>query len=136
MLAYIMVGAKNIKRAAKFYNAALAPLGLVQTGMEDRYVGYGPKNAPAKSQFYVTKPYNKKPATFGNGTMIAFTAKSRKAVDGFYAAFFPGQLSRTLSKSFIWRVRPIRKGLLILPAAGMCAARKTNWSCFGRGSDE
>jgi catechol 2,3-dioxygenase-like lactoylglutathione lyase family enzyme len=86
MLAYIMVGAKNIKRAAKFYDAALAPLGLVQTGMEDRYVGYGPKNAPAKSQFYVTKPYNKKPATFGNGTMIAFTAKSRKAVDGFYAA--------------------------------------------------
>ena len=86
MLAYIMVGAKNIKRAAKFYDAALAPLGLVQTGMEDRYVGYGPKNAPAKSQFYVTKPYNKKPATFGNGTMIAFTAKTKKAVDGFYAA--------------------------------------------------
>jgi catechol 2,3-dioxygenase-like lactoylglutathione lyase family enzyme len=86
MLAYIMVGAKNIKRAAKFYDAALAPLGLVQTGMEDRYAGYGPKNAPAKTQFYVTKPYNKKPATFGNGTMIAFAAKSKKAVDGFYAA--------------------------------------------------
>ncbi len=86
MLAYLMVGTNNVKRAAKFYDAALAPLGLVQTGMEGRYVGYGPKNAPAKSQFYVTKPYNKKPATFGNGTMIAFTAKSRKAVDGFYAA--------------------------------------------------
>lgn len=86
MLAYIMVGTNNVKRAAKFYNAALAPLGLVQTGSDNRYVGYGPKNAPKKSQFYVTKPYNKKLATFGNGTMISLVAKSRRAVDEFHAA--------------------------------------------------
>jgi hypothetical protein len=29
MLAYVMVGTNNVKRAAKFYDAALAPLGLV-----------------------------------------------------------------------------------------------------------
>ena len=86
MLAYVMVGSSNLKRSARFYDAALAPLGLVQTGGTDRYIGYGPKNAPKKSQFYVTKPYNKKPATFGNGTMISLVAKSRKAVDGFHAA--------------------------------------------------
>ena len=86
MLAYVMVGSSNLKRSAKFYDAALAPLGLVQTGGTDRYIGYGPKSAPKKSQFYVTKPYNKKPATFGNGTMISLAAKSRKAVDGFHAA--------------------------------------------------
>jgi catechol 2,3-dioxygenase-like lactoylglutathione lyase family enzyme len=86
MLAYIMVGSNNVKKAAKFYDAALAPLGLVQTGSDSRYVGYGPKTAPSKSQFYVTKPYNKKAATFGNGTMISLVAKSRKAVDGFHAA--------------------------------------------------
>ena len=86
MLAYIMVGSSNIKRSAKFYDAALAPLGLVQTGGNKNYVGYGPKNAPQKAQFYVTKPYNKKAATFGNGTMIALAAKTRKAVDGFHAA--------------------------------------------------
>ena len=86
MLAYVMVGSSNLKRSAKFYDAALAPLGLVQTGGSDRYFGYGPKNAPKKSQFYVTKPYNKKKATFGNGTMISLVAKSRKAVDGFHAA--------------------------------------------------
>ncbi len=86
MLAYIMVGTSNIKRSAKFYDAALAPLGLVQTGTGKTYIGYGPKNAPMKTQFYVTKPYNKKPATFGNGTMISLAAKSRRAVDGFHAA--------------------------------------------------
>ena len=32
MLAYVMVGTNNVKRAAKFYDAALAPLGLVRTG--------------------------------------------------------------------------------------------------------
>jgi len=81
-----MVGTSNIKRSAKFYDAALAPLGLVQTGASKTYLGYGPKNAPTKTQFYVTKPYNKKPATFGNGTMISLAAKSRRAVDGFHAA--------------------------------------------------
>ena len=86
MLAYVMVGSSNLKRSARFYDAALAPLGLVQTGGSDRYIGYGPKNAPNKAQFYVTKPYNKKKATFGNGTMISLVAKSRKAVDGFHAA--------------------------------------------------
>jgi catechol 2,3-dioxygenase-like lactoylglutathione lyase family enzyme len=86
MLAYVMVGSNNLKRSAKFYDAALAPLGLVQSGGDKRYIGYGPKGAPNKSQFYVTKPYNKKAATFGNGTMISLVAKSRRAVDGFHAA--------------------------------------------------
>ena len=86
MLAYVMVGTNNMKRAAKFYDAALTPLGFVRTGGNDRELGYGLKSAPTKSKFYVTKPYNKKPATFGNGTMISLAAKSRRAVDEFHAA--------------------------------------------------
>lgn len=86
MLAYVMVGSNNIKRSVKFYDAALAPLGLVRTGSDNNYAGYGPKNAPKKSMFYVTKPYNKKKASFGNGTMISLVAKSKRAVDGFHAA--------------------------------------------------
>jgi len=86
MLAYVMVGTSNVKRSIKFYDAALAPLGLVRTSGNDRYVGYGPKNAPQKTAFYVTKPFNKKKATFGNGTMISLVAKSKKAVEGFHAA--------------------------------------------------
>jgi catechol 2,3-dioxygenase-like lactoylglutathione lyase family enzyme len=86
MLAYLMVGTTNVKRSAKFYDAALAPLGLVKTHADNTSLGYGPKSAPKKSQFFVTKPYNKKRATYGNGTMIALTAKSKRAVDAFYAA--------------------------------------------------
>jgi hypothetical protein len=83
MLAYVMVGTNNVKRSAKFYDAALAPLGLVRTWSDNRSLGYSPKNAPKKSMFYVTKPYNKKPATLGNGTMISLAANSRRAVEGF-----------------------------------------------------
>jgi len=86
MLAYVMVGTNNVKRSAKFYDAALAPLGLVRTWADNRSLGYSPKNAPKKSMFYVTKPFNKKPASFGNGTMISLAAKSRRAVEGFHAA--------------------------------------------------
>lgn len=86
MLAYIMVGSNNIKRSAKFYDAALAPLGLVQTQADKRYIGYGPKAKPKNSQFFVTKPYNKKTATFGNGTMISLAAKSKKEVEAFHKA--------------------------------------------------
>jgi len=86
MLAYVMVGTNDLKRSAKFYDAALAPLDLVRTGDGDRYFGYGPKSAPQDAQFFVTKPYDQKPATFGNGTMISLEARSRKAVDEFHAA--------------------------------------------------
>jgi catechol 2,3-dioxygenase-like lactoylglutathione lyase family enzyme len=86
MLGYVMVGASNVKRSAKFYDAVLAPLGLVQGGGSASYIGYGAKSTPEKTLFYVTKPYNKKPATSGNGTMIALKARSRKAVDAFHAA--------------------------------------------------
>jgi catechol 2,3-dioxygenase-like lactoylglutathione lyase family enzyme len=86
MLAYIMVGSNDLKRSAKFYDAALAPLGLMRTGDKERYFGYGPKSAPQDAQFFVTQPFDKKSATFGNGTMISLAATSRQAVEQFHAA--------------------------------------------------
>ena len=61
-------------------------MALCEPGGDNRYIGYAKKGAPKKSPFYVTKPYNQKPATFGNGTMISLATKSRRAVDGFHAA--------------------------------------------------
>ncbi len=43
MLAYVMVGTSNVKRSAKFYDAALAPLGLVRAGGGNSYIGYAKK---------------------------------------------------------------------------------------------
>lgn len=42
--------------------------------------------APARIQFWVTKPYNGQPATTANGSMPALIAPTRAAVDAFHAA--------------------------------------------------
>ncbi len=86
MIAYVMVGTSDLKRSTRFYDAALAPLGLVRTENEDDYVGYAPAGAPDKIEFYVTQPFNGKPVTFGNGTMISLAAGTRPAVEAFHQA--------------------------------------------------
>ena len=47
-------------------------------------VAYAPKVAPHKIEFYVCKPFNQNRASFGNGTMIAFSANSTETIDQFH----------------------------------------------------
>ena len=86
MLGYIMVGTRDLHAATEFYDILLAPLGLVRDVTEDTYVGYSAKDAPENPEFYVTEPYDKQPASAGNGTMIALVAESRALVDEFHAS--------------------------------------------------
>ena len=85
MIGYAMVGVSDLQRSSHYYDAILAPLGLVQAENDPAYVGYAPTSDPTEIEFYVTKPFNEKPATAGNGTMIAFLADSRRAVDLFHS---------------------------------------------------
>ena len=85
MIGYAMVGANDLQRSSDYYDAVLTPLGLVQVESNNSYIGYAPKTSPTDIEFYVTKPFDEKPATFGNGTMIAFAAESRHAVDLFHS---------------------------------------------------
>ena len=84
MIGYAMVGASDLQRSSDYYDAVLTPLGLVQVESDSTYVGYAPKSAPTEIEFYVTKPFDQKPPTFGTGTMISFLAESRRAVDLFH----------------------------------------------------
>jgi catechol 2,3-dioxygenase-like lactoylglutathione lyase family enzyme len=86
MLGYFMVGTRDLDSATRFYDTVLKPLGLARDVTEDTYVGYSAKDAPENPEFYVTKPYNKQPASVGNGTMIALAAESRELVDKFHAS--------------------------------------------------
>lgn len=85
MIGYAMVGVSDLQRSSNYYDAILAPLGLVQAESDLAFVGYAPTSDPTEIEFYVTKPFNEKPATAGNGTMIAFLADSRRAVDLFHS---------------------------------------------------
>jgi catechol 2,3-dioxygenase-like lactoylglutathione lyase family enzyme len=85
MLLYITLGTNDLPRAKLFYDAVMASLGHVRRAEDASEIGYGPPDAP-RTQLWVTKPYNGNPATIGNGSMPAFTAPSRAAVDAFYRA--------------------------------------------------
>ncbi len=84
MLGYVMVGTNNLEEAIKFYDKVLDTLGLVRIDKDDVCAGYAQKNKTDTIEFYVTKPANKKNATFGNGTQVSFITSSRKIVDKFH----------------------------------------------------
>ena len=85
MFSHVTVGSKDVPKAAVFYDKVLEVLGIgrFMADPEAGYCGYG---APGGQLFWVCTPFNKQEATFGNGVTIGFDAKTRKAVDAFYAA--------------------------------------------------
>jgi predicted lactoylglutathione lyase len=84
MLGFVTIGTNNIQESCKFYDVVLPTLGIKKVLTTERYIGYGINNNLEKIEFYLMKPFNKKAATYGNGTMIAFLAKSRFEVDNFH----------------------------------------------------
>ena len=84
MIGYVMVGTNNLNDAITFYDKVLEVIGLDRNEtIEDDYAAYGEKGTK-DIEFYVTKPFNKEDATFGNGTQITFLTSSRSQVDKFH----------------------------------------------------
>lgn len=78
------LGARDLAASGAFYDRLLAPLALERRDAGAREIGYGgPGELPA---IWVLLPYDGRPATWGNGTHLAFLAPSNAAVDAFYAA--------------------------------------------------
>lgn len=89
MIAYVTVGADDIARAKRFYSAFLPDLGYGQSeGPEGlSFVLPAPKGQAAISpDFYVKPTFDGHPATAGNGSMVAFEARSQKQVRSLHAA--------------------------------------------------
>jgi catechol 2,3-dioxygenase-like lactoylglutathione lyase family enzyme len=93
MLTYVYLGTNDLERAITFYDATLAPLGLPRciTGDPewDRIAaGWGTyeDGGARELALWVGTPFNGQVATLGNGTMVAFRARSWKEVDAFHAA--------------------------------------------------
>ena len=84
MIGYVMVGTNNLDAAIKFYDEVLGVIGLTRNEtVENDYAAYGKKDTK-EIENYITKPFNKKEATFGNGTQISFITSSRVIVDRFH----------------------------------------------------
>ena len=84
MIGYIMFGTNDLKKSIKFYDSFLNKLDLVKTDYQNEFVGYANKYDKENIIFYITKPFDGKQASFGNGTMVAFKAFSTEIVDNVY----------------------------------------------------
>ena len=84
MIGYVMVGTNNLDKAIIFYDEVLKIINLTRKDTDDVCAGYTQNNGDGSIEFYVTKPANKKTATFGNGTQVSFLVSSRKTVDKFH----------------------------------------------------
>jgi catechol 2,3-dioxygenase-like lactoylglutathione lyase family enzyme len=82
-LGYATVGSNDLDKAKRFYDTLLGSAGIV--GQFDHPTGgriYGKDGA---FFFGVLGPYNKEPATIGNGCMSAFKFDTCEEVDAFHA---------------------------------------------------
>ena len=83
ILSHVSLGTNNLDRAVKFYDAALAPLGIKKLEViEGIAVAYG-KMYP---EFWIALPHDDQKASVGNGVHIGFLASSKAAVHEFHAA--------------------------------------------------
>jgi catechol 2,3-dioxygenase-like lactoylglutathione lyase family enzyme len=80
---HVVLGANELEKSVKFYDAALAALGIKNLGpMGENGVLYG-VDGP---EFLVTKPANGQAACHANGGTVGFAAATRDAVHKFHEA--------------------------------------------------
>jgi len=82
MIGYVTLGTNDLKRAAAFYDALLAEIGAKRMMETDEFVAWSVK--PDLPGLGVTKPFDKKTATVGNGVMVALAVDSQARVDALH----------------------------------------------------
>ena len=93
MLSYVYFGTNHLDRAIVFYDAVLGALGMRRCITNDPAwdsvsAGWGTYEGDGLRElaFWIGKPFDQQQATVGNGSMVAFRARSWNEVDDFHAA--------------------------------------------------
>jgi catechol 2,3-dioxygenase-like lactoylglutathione lyase family enzyme len=82
MIDHVSVGVSDLERSARFYEAALAPLGLSRLVTRPATVGFG-KSYP---EFWINLRAEMAPVPHEGGIHICLRAKATSEVDAFHAA--------------------------------------------------
>ncbi len=82
MIGYVTLGTNDLERAVAFYDQLFSTIGAGRFLETEQFVAWA--TAPDKPGISVTKPFDGKPATVGNGTMVAIMLDSTDKVDAFY----------------------------------------------------
>ena len=83
MLSHVTLGSNDLPKAKAFYEALFGTLGF--TKFFDHPSGGAVYGKDGRPQIGVLGPYDGKPATVGNGTMVVFHLPDTGAVDAFHA---------------------------------------------------
>ena len=83
MIGYTCVGTNDLDKAVAFYTELLGLVGAKVFFQNDRGVGWGA--APDQPMFSVMKPFDAKPASVGNGMMVALAAANPQQVQALHA---------------------------------------------------
>jgi predicted lactoylglutathione lyase len=82
MIGYVTLGTNDLQRAAKFYDALLGEIGAKRAMEMETFVAWA--TAPNTPMVSVIKPFDGKPATVGNGVMVALMMDSKAKVDALH----------------------------------------------------
>lgn len=82
IISHVSIGTNHFEKAAAFYDAALGALGSKRIMEFEGAIAWG----KAFPEFWLQTPIDGQPATVGNGTHVAFLAKSPEEVRAFFAA--------------------------------------------------
>ena len=83
MLAYVTLCTNDLARAGKFYDAIAAEMGVGRMFENERFIAWGEPGGGAG--IGLTKPFDGRPATVGNGVMAALAAKDKDQVHKLHA---------------------------------------------------
>lgn len=82
MIGYVTLGTNDLARAAKFYDALAAEMGVGRMMDFETFIAWGSPGGAAG--IGMTKPFDGNVATVGNGVMIALEAKDKEQVHRLY----------------------------------------------------
>lgn len=83
MIGYVTLGTNDLARAAAFYDVIAGELGAERIMENEQFIAWATQDGAAG--IGLTKPFDGKPATVGNGVMVALAAEDRAQVDRVHA---------------------------------------------------
>lgn len=82
MIGYVTLGTNDLARAAAFYDAIAAEMGVGRMMDFESFIAWGEPGGAAG--IALTKPFDGNPASVGNGVMVALQAKDKDQVHRLY----------------------------------------------------
>ena len=80
MIGYVTLGTNDMERGAAFYDQLLALNGAKRAMQTERMIVWS-NGLPGRPALGIIKPFDKNPATPGNGTMVALAIDTPAKVD-------------------------------------------------------